>query len=223
MQIFDYQPPSVPWLDLRYQDRDLIIINKPSGLLSNPGRAEHTFDCALTRLQRLYPETILVHRLDCATSGIMVFARNKKAESHLKTQFQNRQSKKIYIAEVMGHISQEQGEITFAIAPDTEHPPYQKTLPAGETGGKDALTHYRVLAYRESSTLVELKPETGRTHQLRVHMLALGHPILGDEFYGNADVIKAKPRLCLHAQSLSLTHPYSGQPLCFSSKHPFSE
>lgn len=223
MQIFDYQPPTIPWLDIRYKDRDLIIINKPSGLLSNPGIAAHTFDCALTRLQTLYPETILVHRLDCATSGIMVFARNKKAESHLKTQFQDRQSKKVYIAEVMGHMQQEHGTITLAIAPDTEHPPYQKTLQAGEAGGKSALTHYRVLEHRENSTLVELSPETGRTHQLRVHMLALGHAILGDEFYGDADVIAAKPRLCLHAQSLSLTHPYSGKPLFFSSKHPFSD
>ncbi|MGI2180763.1 RluA family pseudouridine synthase [Shewanella oncorhynchi] len=223
MQIFDYQPPAVPWLDIRYKDRDLIIINKPSGLLSNPGRAAHTFDCALTRLQALYPETILVHRLDCATSGIMVFARNKKAESHLKTQFQDRQSKKVYIAEVMGHVQQEQGIIDLAIAPDTEHPPYQKTLQAGETGGKSALTYYRVLERRGNSTLVELSPETGRTHQLRVHMLALGHAILGDEFYGDAEVIKAAPRLCLHAQSLSLTHPYSAKPLFFSSKHPFTE
>ncbi|MCL1091112.1 RluA family pseudouridine synthase [Shewanella profunda] len=223
MQIFDYQPPAVPWLDIRYKDRDLIIINKPSGLLSNPGRAAHTSDCALTRLQALYPETILVHRLDCATSGIMVFARNKKAESHLKTQFQDRQSKKIYIAEVMGYMPQEQGMITLAIAPDSEHPPYQKALLVGEPGGKSAITHYRVLERRENSTLVELTPETGRTHQLRVHMLALGHPILGDEFYGDAEVIAAKPRLCLHAQSLSFSHPYSSKAMSFSSKHPFNE
>ncbi|MGL5360067.1 MAG: RluA family pseudouridine synthase [Shewanella sp.] len=223
MQIFDYQPPSVPWLDLRYQDRDVIIINKPSGLLSNPGRAAHTFDCALTRLQSLYPETILVHRLDCATSGIMVFARNKKAESHLKTQFQDRQNEKVYIAEVMGLVEQDAGIIDLAIAPDPAHPPYQKTQPLGTVGAKSALTHYRVLARRANSTLVELTPETGRTHQLRVHMLALGHPILGDEFYGDAEVIKARARLCLHAQSLRFTHPYSGKTLHFYSKHPFTE
>ncbi len=221
MQIFDYQPPCVPWLDLRYQDRDILIINKPSGLLSNPGRAAHTFDCALTRLQRLYPETILVHRLDCATSGIMVFARNKKAESHLKTQFQDRQNEKIYIAEVMGVITEEQGTIELAIAPDEQNPPYQKTLPKGDKAGKAATTHYRVLTRRALSTLVELTPETGRTHQLRVHMLALGHPILGDEFYGDAQVIKASHRLCLHAQSLRFTHPYSGKTMQFYSKHPF--
>lgn len=223
MQIFDYQPPAIPWLDIRYKDRDLIIINKPSGLLSNPGIAAHTYDCALTRLQRLYPETILVHRLDCATSGIMVFARNKKAESHLKTQFQDRQSKKVYIAEVMGLITNEQGIINLSIAPNCEHPPYQKALQSGEVGGKSALTHYRVLERRKNSTLVELTPETGRTHQLRVHMLALGHPILGDEFYGDAAVINAKPRLCLHAQSLRFSHPYSGKPMSFHSKHPFNE
>ncbi|MCH1930788.1 RluA family pseudouridine synthase [Shewanella sp. A25] len=223
MQIFEYQPPSVPWLDIRYQDRDLIIINKPSGLLSNPGRAAHTFDCALTRLQTLYPETILVHRLDCATSGIMVFARNKKAESNLKTQFQDRHSQKIYVAEVMGHISQDEGTIEFAIAPDELHPPYQKTLSKGDKAGKAATTHYRVLARRVDSTLVELTPETGRTHQLRVHLLALGHPILGDEFYGNTDVVSAKPRLCLHAERLGFSHPYSGKAMSFYSKHPFDE
>ena len=153
----------------------------------------------------------------------MVFARNKKAESHLKTQFQDRQSEKVYIAEVMGLIAKDAGIIDLAIAPDPEHPPYQKTQAAGTAGAKSALTHYRVLERRENSTLVELTPETGRTHQLRVHMLALGHPILGDEFYGNAEVIKARPRLCLHAQSLSFTHPYSGKRMHFYSQHSFNE
>lgn len=218
MQLFDYQPPAIPWLDIRYQDRDMIVINKPSGLLSNPGRAAHTSDCALTRLQQRFPEAILVHRLDCATSGIMVFARNKKAESHLKTQFQDRLSQKIYIAEVIGQLAQSQGIINLAIGPDSANAPYQKVTPEG----KLAVTHYRVLEQRADSSLVELKPETGRTHQLRVHMLALGHAILGDDFYGDPKVIAARPRLCLHAQRLTITHPYHAKTMTFYSKHPFT-
>jgi tRNA pseudouridine32 synthase / 23S rRNA pseudouridine746 synthase len=217
MQIFDYQPPSVPWLDIRHIDRDIIIINKPSGLLSNPGRAATTHDCALTRLQRLYPETILVHRLDCATSGIMVFARNKRAESRLKTQFQDRQSDKVYVAEVRGLVTEPCGDIALNLGPDKENPPYQRVT----ADGKVALTHYKVLAHRHDTTLMELTPHTGRTHQLRVHMLALGHPILGDEFYGDEDVIAARPRLCLHAERLTIAHPFSGKRLTFTSAHAF--
>jgi len=218
MQIFTYTPPSIPWLDIRYQDRDIIVINKPSGLLSNPGRAANTFDCAINRLLQRYPEAILVHRLDCATSGIMVFALNKKAESNIKTQFQNRMSKKTYIAEVQGHIVDEEGVIELAMKPDTERPPLQQLA----QDGKPSKTYFKVLERRQSSTLVELKPVTGRTHQLRIHMLAIGHPILGDDFYGDEKVIAASKRLCLHAMSLSITHPYSGKAMTFSSAHPFS-
>lgn len=218
MQIFTYTPPSIPWLDIRYKDRDIIVINKPSGLLSNPGRAANTFDCAINRLLQRYPEAILVHRLDCATSGIMVFALNKKAESNIKTQFQNRMSKKTYIAEVQGHIVDEEGVIELAMKPDTERPPLQKIAKEG----KPSKTYFKVLEHRQSSTLVELKPVTGRTHQLRLHMLAMGHPILGDDFYGDEKVIAASKRLCLHAMSLSITHPYSGKAMTFHSAHPFS-
>lgn len=217
MQIFTYTPPSIPWLDIRYQDRDMIVINKPSGLLSNPGRATNTFDCALTRLLQRYPETILVHRLDCATSGMMVFAFNKKAESNIKTQFQNRVSKKTYIAEVSGHLEKTQGVIELAIKPDSERPPLQQIA----DDGKPSKTYYKVIEQRKNSTLVELIPITGRTHQLRLHMLAIGHPILGDDFYGDREVIAASDRLCLHAMSLSITHPYSQKTLTFTSSHPF--
>ena len=217
MQIFEYHPPSVPWLDIRYVDRDIIIINKPSGLLSNPGRGAHTHDCALTRLQTHFGDAILVHRLDCATSGIMVFARNKKAESNLKTQFQDRLNEKVYIAEVSGIVTKDSGVIDVPIGADKARPPYQHVC----DDGKPALTHYKVLSRHSKMTLVELTPETGRTHQLRVHMLSLGHPILGDDFYGDAEVIAARSRLSLHAQQLTITHPYSNKRLCFKSQHPF--
>ncbi|KFZ37154.1 pseudouridine synthase [Shewanella mangrovi] len=217
MQIFEYHPPKLPWLDIRYIDRDVIVINKPSGLLSNPGRAEVTHDCALTRLQQLYPETILVHRLDCATSGIMVFARSKKAESHLKKQFQERHNDKLYIAELDGLLAQDQGTINLPLAADRDNPPLQKV----DNAGKKAITHYRVLERRADSTLVSLQPETGRTHQLRVHMLALGHVILGDDFYGDERILHARPRLCLHAASLMFSHPWSNKEMHFVSMAGF--
>ncbi|MDO6679441.1 RluA family pseudouridine synthase [Shewanella sp. 4_MG-2023] len=217
MQIFDYQPPSIPWLDIRYKDRDIIVINKPAGLLANPGKAANTHDCAITRLQKLYPEAILVHRLDCDTSGIMVFARNKKAESHLKTQFQDRKTKKVYIAEVDGVMGADSGTIDLSLAGDKENPPFQVV----SDQGKSAITHYEVIERFANHTLVKLMPETGRTHQLRVHMLALNHVILGDNFYGDDITAKAKKRLSLHAQMLTVIHPYTQKQRTFFSKHPF--
>lgn len=217
MQIFNYTPPSIPWLDIRYQDNDIIVINKPSGLLSNPGRAAQTFDCAINRLLQRYPEAILVHRLDCATSGVMVFALTKQAESNIKTQFQNRVTSKCYIAEVEGVIAKDSGVIELAMAADKLNPPLQKIT----SDGKAAKTYYQVLERRKQSTLVELKPVTGRTHQLRIHMQAIGHTILGDDFYGSKQNQQAANRLCLHAQNLGFTHPTSGKAVTFFSRHPF--
>ncbi|GIU48078.1 RluA family pseudouridine synthase [Shewanella algidipiscicola] len=217
MKLFNYHPPVIPWLDIRYQDRDIIVINKPAGLLSNPGRAENTFDCAINRLLQRFPEAILVHRLDCATSGIMVFALNKKAESNIKTQFQNRMTEKYYVAEVQGIMTQDKGKIDFAMKADSTQPPLQMIA----ADGKAATTYFDVLARRENSTLVKLKPITGRTHQLRLHMKALGHTILGDDFYGDEAVINASPRLCLHAEHLKITHPFHQSEMQFYSKHPF--
>ncbi|QQX81876.1 RNA pseudouridine synthase [Shewanella sp. KX20019] len=217
MQIFTYQPPSIPWIDVRYVDRDIIIINKPSGLLSNPGIAKNTHDCALSRIQQRFTDAILVHRLDCATSGIMVFARNKKAESNLKTQFQDRKTKKTYIAEVSGHLKDAQGVIELSLAANKTSPPMQQVSDVG----KVAITHYQTLELRANSTLLMLNPVTGRTHQLRVHMLAIGHAILGDDFYGDKQVIDAAPRLRLHAQELSFDHPYTGKNMQFKSHCSF--
>lgn len=218
MKIFEYHPPCDPWLDIRYEDDDLVIINKPSGLLSNPGRAEVTFDCALTRLEKQLGSIFLVHRLDCSTSGVMVFAKSKKVESNLKVQFQDRATSKIYVAEVQGHLAQKEGCIDLPLAKDTDNVPKQKVC---KSSGKQAITYYRVLEQRANSTLVELKPVTGRTHQLRVHMLALGHPILGDDFYGDEACLTAAPRLQLHAQSLSFTHPKNQELVTFNVEHEF--
>ncbi|MDO6613685.1 RluA family pseudouridine synthase [Shewanella sp. 1_MG-2023] len=219
MQIFDYQPPSIPWLDIRYKDRDIIVINKPAGLLANPGKAPATHDCAITRVQKLFPEAILVHRLDCDTSGVMVFARNKKAESHLKTQFQDRKTKKVYIAEVKGQLESDSGTVDLSLAADKTNPPFQIVSEQGKT----AVTHYEVIERHPEHTLVKLMPETGRTHQLRVHMLALNHVILGDAFYADENTVSLRDRLSLHAQMLTITHPYTQKQRTFFSKHPFSD
>lgn len=207
MQKFIYKPPQAP-LQIIYQDDSLVVINKPSGLLSNPGRAPETQDCALTRLQQQFAEIYLVHRLDCETSGILVFAKTKAAEIHLKKQFEARQTEKTYLAEVAGTPKQLSGEMDWPLIADKTRVPLQKV---DQDSGKKALTHYRVLQIHPASSLIELKPVTGRTHQLRVHLLTLGHAILGDNFYAPKSIKNASDRLCLHALSLKISHPQTNQ------------
>lgn len=214
---FHYNPPTTP-LALVHVDEALVVINKPSGLLSNPGIAPETHDCALSRLQQQLGEIYLVHRLDCDTSGLLVFARSKAAERHLKIQWQQRQVNKTYLAEVDGEVQTENGCLNAPLIADKSQPPLQKVC---YQTGKPAETFYRVLSRREHSSKLELKPTTGRTHQLRVHLLEFGHPILGDPFYGGPTNAARAPRLCLHAQSLEFTHPLSNLRLSFSSDDPF--
>ncbi|WP_143869797.1 RluA family pseudouridine synthase [Catenovulum sediminis] len=209
MQKFIYTPPAgIP--EILHQDKDIIIINKPSGLLSNPGRAEETHDCALSRLQSICPHTILVHRLDCETSGIMVFAKNKKAEVSLKKQFEARQTHKVYIAEINGIPNTNSGTISWPLIADKSNVPLQKV---DLENGKPASTDYRLLINKARSSIIELTPKTGRTHQLRVHMHHWGHTILGDNFYGEDIIRQSASRLRLHALSLAFTHPYTAK-LC---------
>lgn len=211
MKKFIYNPPTQA-LDVIYIDQDIIVIDKPSGLLSNPGIATETHDCALTRLQALYGMVILVHRLDCETSGVLIFARHKKAEVHLKKQFEARQTQKTYLAEVAGKLPKYSGTVEYPLISDKQNIPLQKV---DIENGKVAITHYKVLRQTKTSSLVELKPVTGRTHQLRVHMLALGNTILGDNFYASGDTLKASKRLCLHALSLCVSHPDTNKTIAF--------
>ncbi|WP_016954777.1 pseudouridine synthase [Catenovulum agarivorans] len=202
MEKFIYNPPAgVP--NILYQDNDIVVINKASGLLSNPGRAVETHDCALSRLKTCFPSIILVHRLDCETSGIMAFALHKAAEVHLKKQFEARTTSKSYLAEVFGNPSQQSGCLNWSLAPDKNNVPRQKV----SEDGKAAVTHFEVLIHKTDSAVVLLKPETGRTHQLRVHMHHWGHTILGDNFYASAEIKAMSNRLRLHAYSLGFTHP----------------
>lgn len=216
--LFIYQPPTEPWLEVIYQDKDLIVLNKPSGLLTNPGRGPHLADCLLSRVQQQYPLAQLVHRLDMATSGVVVIALRRKAEAALKLQFANRNVSKRYLAMVWGTLAQTSGSIDVPLIADAENLPKQKVC---LQTGKPAVTHYTVLQQLTDRALVELRPVTGRSHQLRLHMLHLGHPILGDAFYAHTEALAAASRLQLHAASLQLNQPYNGERLSFNADSDF--
>ncbi len=215
-QALDYQPPEAP-LDIIHEDHELILLNKPSGLLSVPGKGAHLADCLLTRLQRVFPEALLVHRLDMDTSGVMVFARSPHAQRHLGLQFEKRQVKKAYVARVWGEMAEEEGVIDLPLIVDWPNRPLQKV--DFETG-KPAETAWRVLRKEDGTTRVRLFPKTGRSHQLRVHMREIGHPILGDPLYAKG-AAREFPRLMLHAESLRVRHPDGGRGMTFKAKVPF--
>ena len=201
---------------LHYIDADVLVSEKPAGLLSVPGRAVENQDCLTTRLQALYPDALTVHRLDQATSGLMVHARGKAMQAALSAQFRQRRVGKRYEALVQGVVSGESGEIDLPLLCDWPNRPRQKV---DREHGKPALTRWRVLARDAAAqcSRVELEPVTGRSHQLRVHLASLGYPIVGDALYG----ARPAPRLCLHARWLAFAHPRSGAALEFVSPCPF--
>ncbi|MGP6487880.1 bifunctional tRNA pseudouridine(32) synthase/23S rRNA pseudouridine(746) synthase RluA [Duffyella gerundensis] len=214
-----YNPPLEPWLHVLYQDDHIMVVNKPSGLLSVPGRQPEHKDSVMTRIQRDYPAAESVHRLDMATSGVIIVALTKAAERELKRQFREREPAKRYQARVWGHPAAEKGVIDLPLICDWPNRPKQKVC--FETG-KAAQTEYEVLEYRDdNSASVQLTPITGRSHQLRVHMLALGHPILGDGFYAHDEAKAMAARLLLHAEMLTITHPQYGTPMTFRQPAEF--
>ncbi|EGJ9301280.1 bifunctional tRNA pseudouridine(32) synthase/23S rRNA pseudouridine(746) synthase RluA [Salmonella enterica] len=213
MGMENYNPPQEPWLVILYQDEHIMVVNKPSGLLSVPGRLEAHKDSIMTRIQRDYPQAESVHRLDMATSGVIVVALTKAAERELKRQFREREPKKQYVARVWGHPSPAEGLVDLPLICDWPNRPKQKVC--YETS-KPAQTEYNVVEFAADNTArVVLKPITGRSHQLRVHMLALGHPILGDRFYASPEALSLAPRLQLHAEMLTITHPAYGTSMTF--------
>lgn len=215
--LVDYQPPLAPYLDILYQDNDMVVLNKPSGLLSVPGKAAEHLDSVQYRVQRVWPTAAIVHRLDMATSGVMVMALHKAAQRTLNQQFQLRQTSKRYIARVAGCIQAAYGSIALPLICDWPNRPKQKVC---YTHGKPSLTHFEVLTRNETETRVALEPVTGRSHQLRVHLQFIGHPILGDKFYAG-DAVNAASRLQLHATSLALFHPTTGCRQQFVAECPF--
>lgn len=212
----EYNPPQDP-LDILHDDHELLFVDKPSGLLSVPGKGAHLADCLIARVQAVFPEALLVHRLDRDTSGVMVFAKSPHAQRHLGLQFEKRGTKKTYIARVFGRLEPKTGTVDLPLIVDWPNRPLQKVC--HETG-KAAVTDWRVVRASDAETRVRLMPKTGRSHQLRVHMLALGHPILGDPFYATGAALE-HPRLMLHSEKLQLRHPDGGAGMRITAKAPF--
>ncbi len=215
-----YQPPAHTGLIPIYIDEHLLVLDKPAGLLSVPGRGEDKQDCLASRVQAEYPEARVVHRLDMATSGLMLMARSEAMQRQLSMLFEKRQVEKKYIAMVDGKLGQESGEIDLPLITDWPNRPKQMV---DHQIGKPSHTIYKVLDYRPelNASRIELSPTTGRTHQLRVHMQAIGHAILGDRLYADTVVQEKAPRLLLHASQLVFTHPETTEELHINSKAPF--
>ncbi|MFT6657330.1 pseudouridine synthase [Maritalea sp.] len=215
---FVYAPPTDPYVEVIHQDQDILVLNKPSGLLSVPGKAAEHADCLETRAQQQFPTSRTVHRLDMDTSGVVIMAMNAQAHRHLGLQFERRHTAKTYIADVFGNIENSEGTIDLPLRCDWPNRPKQMV---DHDQGRSAQTNWLVLERHTTWTRVELKPITGRSHQLRVHMLELGHPILGDRFYATGKALVAADRLRLHAQSLTVHHPDGGARLTFEAELPF--
>ncbi|WP_138936189.1 pseudouridine synthase [Roseovarius arcticus] len=209
-----YDPPMTP-LNVLHADHEMMAVEKPAGLLSVPGKGAHMADCLLSRVQAAFPTALLVHRLDRDTSGVMVFALTPHAQRFLSMQFEERRARKSYIARVAGRMVGKAGEIDLPLIVDWPNRPRQ--MVCHETG-KPSLTEYRVIKVGEDESRVRLRPRTGRTHQLRVHLLALGHPILGDPLYTAGDGFA---RMMLHAEELRINHPESRRGMSFRVKAPF--
>ena len=213
---FVYRPPDgAP--KIIYEDAQIIVVNKPAGLLSVPGKLQGRQDCVVSRLLVTHWDALLVHRLDCDTSGLMIFARTKIAQGFLGQEFEKRRAAKTYIAKVWGHVTESHGHIDLPLATDWPNRPRQQV--DYETG-RPAQTDWQVIEYDGYYTKVQLSPLTGRSHQLRVHMLAIGHPILGDPIYAT-DQARDFPRLMLHAETLALHHPDTKLWTVFSAPCPF--
>ncbi len=207
-----------PAPDVIYLDDSLLVVDKPAGLPSVPGRAVGLQDCMASRVLSLAADALVVHRLDMATSGLLLFARGKAMQRQLSHAFAQREVGKRYVAVVAGSVAADAGQIDLPLVTDWPNRPLQKV---DFDIGKPSSTRYRVLERLGTQTRVALEPLTGRSHQLRVHMLSLGHPIVGDGLYAPGPVREQAQRLLLHACWLSLVHPVSGETVCFESEVPF--
>ncbi len=201
-------PHSQEKIRILHADQDLLLVRKPDLLLSIPGRHPLNKDCLITRLQRDHPSASIVHRLDLDTSGIMVIPLNKPTHAHISRQFQERKVEKTYTAVVHGIVADDEGEVELPIRCDWDRRPLQMI---DHERGKYALTRYRVLDRLEDRTRLLLMPVTGRSHQLRIHMRELGHPILGCDMYAHEEALKMADRLLLHATTLGFEHPITGK------------
>ena len=211
-----YDPPDVP-LHVLHDDAEMLVVDKPSGVLSVPGKGAHLADCLLARVQAVWPQALLVHRLDRDTSGVMVFGLTPHAQRFLGKQFELRAAKKTYVARVWGRLTPKTGRVDLPLCVDWPNRPKQHV---DHENGKPAITDWRVLRDSETESRVRLMPQTGRSHQLRVHMAELGHPILGDPFYATGPA-RDFERLMLHSEELRIKHPDGGRMMRFRSPAPF--
>lgn len=222
MKPFVYAPPPVAPLPVLYEDEALLALNKPAGLLSVPGRLEAHRDSLYTRVLVEHPHAMVVHRLDLATSGVIVIAKNLEANRALSRQFQQRRVEKTYLAVIEGTPAQNEGCVDLPLICDWPNRPRQMV---DHAIGKPSQTKWTALSSQSVSdregTRVELRPITGRSHQLRVHMAQMGHPIFGDRLYATAEGAGASERLLLHAWMLTLHHPLDDRPLRFEAPYPF--
>ncbi|VAW44973.1 Ribosomal large subunit pseudouridine(746) synthase @ tRNA pseudouridine(32) synthase [hydrothermal vent metagenome] len=207
-----YKPPMDPYLNVVYQDDDVLVLNKPSGLLSVPGRQVIHKDSLQSRAQQQYPTATTVHRLDMETSGLILMALNKTSHVNLSRQFEQREISKQYRARVFGHLHSASGQVEAPLICDWPNRPRQMV---DYEKGKAALTHWQVIEAETQTTLVELKPVTGRSHQLRVHMMSIGHPIVGDPLYANDKALNFASRLALQSQSISFQALQDGSEMNF--------
>ncbi|MCR9215435.1 MAG: pseudouridine synthase [Proteobacteria bacterium] len=213
-----YSPPLQP-LVILYEDEYLIAIDKPSGLLSVPGHGEERKDCAESRCRADYPSALTIHRLDMETSGILLLALSSKTQQEMSRLFRERQIEKRYEAWVAGEVSDEKGEIDLPLIKDWPNRPRQKVDMAL---GKPSLTHWQRVEIRNGASRLALFPKTGRSHQLRVHLQAIGHPILGDGLYAPPELASAVPRLQLHAERLAFTHPITKAEIAIDCPSPLT-
>ncbi|MAS42044.1 MAG: RNA pseudouridine synthase [Rhodobacteraceae bacterium] len=212
-----YAPPPGP-LAVIHADAALLVVEKPSGLLTVPGKDPALADCLAARAEAAFPGARIVHRIDMDTSGLVVLARSPEAQRHLGLQFERRIVEKAYVARVRGAPAAEAGRIEAPLMTDWPARPRQKVDPQG----RPAVTDWTREAVEPcGDARLSLRPLTGRSHQLRVHLAALGHPILGDALYGDDAVYGAAPRLQLHAERLRLRHPQGGAWMAFHAPAPF--
>lgn len=216
---FQYRPPAEPWLEVMHQDDDILVLNKQSGLLSVKGKDPDHADCLEARAVGDFPSATVVHRLDLDTSGVMIMALNMDAHRFLSRGFQDRKTDKTYYARVLGHPVVDSGTVDLPLKCDWPNRPKQKV---DFDEGRSALTHWFVeTRHDDGTTLMRLKPVTGRSHQLRVHMLEIGHPILGDRFYGQGGALDRANRLMLHAADINFYHPRTNERVTFAAPTPF--
>ena len=211
-----YAPPDTP-LSVLHEDAEVLLVDKPAGLLSVPGKGPHLSDCLMARVQAAFPDALLVHRLDRDTSGVMIFALTPHAQRHLGLQFEKRMTRKSYVARIWGVPDERAGLIDLPLIVDWPNRPRQMVC---HDTGKPAQTEWRLLRAEGETARVRLFPKTGRSHQLRVHMLSLGHPILGDPFYATGPA-RDFPRLMLHSEELRFKHPNGGASMKVRAKVPF--